>query len=238
MSRNQGGGQNRGQQQGGRKQGGGGASRVFVSLPTTAGAELVKAGSKKGTVDITVSLQQTHANPQFGIPCKIFVQGKQVGFVNVQNQQNYSMSEVSIDPSKDVEVRIEKAGFSNEYDSLLIPTDKLNSVLKGSAATNKATKPWRLKVEVAPLTSKKVNTVFLFVRDENGQPSSGTVIFAPGQRAKIDDSTWPVNTPKTVNIGPTGKDHINIQLLEDDATIEFLHAESGDKVIKSLLKEN
>lgn len=214
--------------------GGGGTGRVFISFPSSG--DVVKAGSKSGEIDVAISLQQAHGDPKFPVATKVFINDRFMGHVDVQRSMNRTFTGVKHTTGNPLKIRAEKAGFPNEKDELEIPAEDLKSALKKTSATTTG-EPRRLKVVVGPLTPNRINPVSVFLRDKDGNPEAGTVSFSLGQGCKINGNDWNPADEARIDVGVDGKGSVDVQLLERDATIPFLHVESGETIFKSLLKE-
>src|SRR3954465_10412654 len=90
--------------------------RLFVST-TPADIKINPAGK----YDIKIKAGHNHDEADKEIPARIFVQNVPVGLVNIKGQSDHTIPDVSLDLSKPIKVRIERAGYKNEGDEIEFP---------------------------------------------------------------------------------------------------------------------
>ena len=80
----------------------------------------ITAGSKKGLYNVSVKMRHNHDDHDKIIPTKVFIQGLPIGLVDVAGDAEFTFTDVPLDRSKPVRVKIERAGY-HEGDEIEIP---------------------------------------------------------------------------------------------------------------------
>ena len=198
--------------------GGAGGSRVFI-----ASTKVEKSGKK---FNLTVELQQTHQNPTFPIPTRVFFQGKYLGVIPVERSATQAFQDIEPDESKPAEVRIEKAGFSGQGEGLVIH-------LKPEKAAQAPAPKKRFRISVGYPRPDDSNPVHFFTYDEQGRAAKGMIRIDAGQKLWVNRQEYANNVLYDHPTDDSGTNSVDIEL-EYTAPVTFIHLESGEILVRWL----
>lgn len=194
--------------------GGEGGSRVYIA---SARAE---KGSKAATIDLTVELRQTRESPAYTVPTRVLFQDKPLGVMQVRDPVTHTFSEIKLDESKTPVLRIEKAGFTGQGESLEVD-------LKPAKAPKAPAHKKRFEVVVGWPQADHSNPVHFVTRDEDFHGIKGTVRIDAGQRFWINGVEVQSNELYNHPTDDQGTDSVSIEL-EKTGLVTFIHVESGE----------